>query len=85
MADPWTYIRGFTIANARAVAEYVFGDFLIRVEKNIPEHTYDIFVKEGLDESVIPYYRSYWGAQYRVFEETTTVSETESKEVATSN
>ena len=85
MTNVWTYIKGFTIANARDVALYAFGDYLIRVEKNIPDHTYDVYLDEGADVVAIKYYKEFWGGQYRIFFETTTVSETVSKEFESSN
>ncbi len=80
MANRFDYIDGVTIAVARRVAAYAFGEYLIRVDKNKKIMTYDVYVMEDVDSAVVDYYKGFWGASYRVFLNHTTEATSESKE-----
>ncbi len=80
MNRKFTYIDGVTIAVARRVAEYVFGDSLIRVDKNEDEWRYDVHLMEGVDDDVIQWYKKFWGGNYKVFINKTTEAQSKSEE-----
>lgn len=67
MSDGWTYIRSMPIWNARKVGQYAFGDDYIDMKKNVPEHTFDLYLREGVDEETVAYYKDFWGGGYKVY------------------
>ena len=63
----FNYIRGVNLSTARRIVKYEFRDFLIRVDQNDREHTYDIYLKEGVEQERIEYFQEYWETSYRIF------------------
>lgn len=71
----FNYIRGVNLSTARRIVRYEFQDFLIRVEQNNRDHTYDIYLKPGVDQENIEFFQAYWGKNYRIFNVTETEME----------
>lgn len=78
MGKGFNYIRGINLSNCRRIVKYEFAGYYIRVDQNNDEHTYDIYLKEGVEPDRVQYFQEYWGPQYRIY--ITSKSKLEKKE-----
>lgn len=67
MAKPFNYIDGIPLFTARKFARFAFADDFISMEKNLDLKSYDVYVREGVDEDMLEYYKEFFGPSYRVF------------------
>ncbi len=64
-------ILSVTPTVGRKISEFVFRDYYVRLEENVPEYVFDVFVRENvngdlLDKDVIKDFVEYWGIVFRV-------------------
>lgn len=60
------YINGVSPATARKIACYVFGGFYVNLIENKREHTFDVFLRKGVDLVLVKKFRNYWGQNWKV-------------------
>ena len=73
MSAKFNYIDGVTIAICRRLVKYAFGkDRVLKVEKNLGNMSYDIYLKktidnEEVDSEIVDYFKEYWGRGFDIF------------------
>jgi hypothetical protein len=60
------YINGVSPATARKIACFVFKGFYVNLIENKKEHTFDVFLKKGIDLNKVKAFREYWGQNWKI-------------------
>lgn len=64
--DPST-ISGVTFSQAKRIAKSEFGDEMIKIDKNITSHTYDVYVNEtAIEKKAIEKFKRCWSNIFRI-------------------
>jgi hypothetical protein len=54
------YVNGVIPSVGKRIAQYTFGEDLIKFDFNRDQHHFEVTIKEGVDEDVIHHFTSFW-------------------------
>lgn len=55
-----TTFNGVSLANAKRIVDYEFGNALIKIEPNKKNQTYEVHITDSIEKKVVEKFKAYW-------------------------
>lgn len=66
MAVSRTTFEGVSLAEAKRIADYEFGEYLIKIERNMKTQNYEVWIENKIKKEIVEKFKKYHKNNFKV-------------------